>query len=98
MISYEDKQKVWAERRRLNIRFTPKHKGSKNYICKGDTSPGDKHCLKQLAEQNLKYKRKIKSLSKVSFDEEEEKTPVKTDSDIDAGDQFGGKNSKRTKK
>ena len=98
-ISYEDKQKVWAERRRLNIRFTPKYKSkNKKYLRQGDTSPSDKNRLKQLSEQNLKYKRKIKSLSKVSFEDDEDKPQSKNEEDIDAGDQFGGKASKKNKR
>ena len=69
------------------------------YIRKGDKSPSDKNRLKQLTDQNVKYRRKIKALSKVNFEEKpEEKSSGKKEDDIDAGDQFGGKISKRAKK
>ena len=83
----------------MNIRFTSKYKTkNKKFICQNDASPADQNVLKQLSDQNLKYKRKIKSLTKVSFDDDENKPPTKGEEDIDAGDQFGGKASKKNKK
>ena len=72
------------------------------YIRKGDTSSSDKsdkNRLKQLTDQNMKYKRRIKALKKVTFEENPQETSSsKKEEDIDAGDQFGGKSSKRAKK
>ena len=50
--------------------------------------------MKQLTEQNTFYKRKIKAL-KVSFGDGEE--TKEEDDTTDAGDQFGGKASKKNK-
>ena len=95
-IPYSDKQKVWNERRKLGIRFRPKNK-NKKYVRGDETDANTANQIKQLTEQNKLYKRKIKSLNKVSFD----KSANKNDQDgeeIDAGDQFGGKASKKNKK
>ena len=95
-LSYSDKQKVWNERKKLGIRYNPNPK-NKKYIRKQDSdknSASNANHMKQLTEQNKIYKRKIKAL-KVSFGDGEES---KEDEDtIDAGDQFGGKASKKNK-
>ena len=97
-LPYSDKQKVWNERKKLGIRY--KSKNNKYIRKEGAKSDADTtNQIKQLTEQNKKYKRQIKSLSKVSF--KEEKTSDANDNEntnIDAGDQFGGKASKRAKK
>ena len=94
-ISHGDRQKVWAERRRLGIKYTPKSKNRK-YIRKegksdDNVSPNTANRIKQLTDQNKLYKRKIKSLKKVENTDD----AGEVEDDIDAGDQFGGKAKKK---
>ena len=83
--------------RNLEFLFQSKNK---KYICNDitDNEANTANQIKQLTEQNKKYKRKIKSLTKVSFEEEKDTESNGADSNVNAGDQFGGKASKRAKK
>ena len=56
-------------------------------------SPSDANRLKQLVEQNSKYKRRIKALTRKN-----NSNPDNDDQSIDAGDQFGGKHAKKKAK
>ena len=53
------------------------------------------NCLKQLTDQNKKYKRKIKALKVKDGDNDDSES--KEDKDMGAGDQFGGKISKKVR-
>ena len=54
--------------------------------------------MNQLAAQNKKYKRKIKALRRKVDKGTAAQESDESDSDTDAGDQFGGKHSKKKKK
>ena len=89
-LPFKDRKAVIDERKRLGIRFQKKV-GSNDGGRK--LSPSDANRLKQLEEQNSKYKRRIKALTR--------KNNSNTDNDdqsIDAGDQFGGKHAKKKAK
>ena len=89
-LPFKDRKAVIEERKRLGIRFQKKM-GSNDGGRK--LSPSDANRLKQLEEQNSKYKRKIKALTR--------KNGSNTDNDdqsVDAGDQFGGRNAKKKAK
>ena len=94
-LSKEERSKVFAERKKL---------GAKGGIKKGKgngTPKSDANRMKQLADQNKKYKRQVKALKRKYLNEGDEIDSGEDEnskSDVDAGDQFGGKNSKRKKK
>ena len=94
-LSKEERSKVFAERKKL---------GAKGGIKKGKgngTPKSDANRMKQLADQNKKYKRQVKALKRKYLNEGDEidlGEDEESKSDVDAGDQFGGKNSKRKKK
>ena len=82
-LSKEDRNKVFAERKRLR---SQKKNGEKN---ENELNPSDTNRLNQLVEQNKKFKRQIKALKRKNANDGD-------DSDeADPGDQFGGKESKR---
>ena len=60
---------------------------------RGKKNQSDANQLKRLKKRNSKYKRTIKALRRNQEGDDED-----ADEDIDAGDQFGGKNSKKKKK
>ena len=90
-MSVEDSAKVMAERKRLNIR-----------LCKGDKgiqNPGGGKSVKALKKQNNTYKSQIKALerkmkTKDDDDDKEDESDV-SDDEQDAGDSFGGPESKK---
>jgi hypothetical protein len=92
-LSKEERSKVIAERKRLGVQGGKSGKGTSQ----SDTVTAN--TLKQLREQNKKYKRKIKALKRVTFkdDDDDDKNTSSAD-EIDAGDQFGGKASKKNAK
>ena len=86
-LSREERAKVFAERKRLGK--------------KGVGTKSQSHCLKQLREQNKKYKRQIASLKnekKEDLNKEIKSEDQEKHDDIDAGDQFGGREKKKAKK
>ena len=91
-LTYDDKKKVFAERKRLGIRY----KGQGNKRGK-EKSGSDVNKMKQLEKQNKLYKRKIKALKRSNDgeDEEEDQNEEKVE---DAGDAFGGSKKKKAKK
>ena len=89
-LPFKDRKAVIEERKRLGIRFQKKV-GSKDGGRK--LNPSDANRLKQLEEQNSKYKRKIKALTRKNGSNIEN-----DDQSIDAGDQFGGRNAKKKAK
>lgn len=91
-LSKEDQDKVRAERKKLGI--TKGGKGSGNKAT-------DVNRMKQLTAQNKKYKRTIKALKRKPSGDDATGTTAgasDSDSDTDAGDQFGGKHSKNKNK
>ena len=94
-LSKEDRAIVIAERKRLGL--TGRKSSGSNSDKNGKS---DINRINQLSAQNKKYKRQIKALKRQSkidnVDDGEDDTT--NDADIDAGDQFGGKASKRYRK
>lgn len=93
-LSKSDKDIVQAERKRLGIKFNPKSKGNQQ------SSANNVNRLKQLTQQNKKYRRQIKALKrgKSTNTDGDGDNDDDGDEDIDAGDQFGGKNGRRKQK
>ena len=94
-LSKGDRDIVKNERKKQGIKG-PKGGGPS----KSNTS-ADTNRMKQLAAQNKKYKRAIKALKSSSSDDTVPTAVTagsSDESDIDAGDQFGGKNSKKKSK
>ena len=89
-LTYNDKKKVFAERKRLGIRY--KSEGNEQGKKK---SGSDVNKMKQLEKQNKLYKRKIKALKRSNDDEE--KDDQNEEKVEDAGDAFGGKTKKAKK-
>ena len=92
-LSKEDCSKVIAECKRLGVQGRKGGKGtSQSDVATANT-------VKQLREQNKKFKRKIKALKRVTFkDDEDNGKDADSADEIDAGDQFGGKASKKNAK
>ena len=89
-LSEEDRSKVFEERKRLGV-------GKKKGGGKSGGGGNDQQAantLKQLRQQNKKQRRKIKALMKKSPDDDGSDSDDE-DTAQDAGDQFGGKNSKK---
>ena len=86
-LSNEDKSKVINERKRLGIRLGKGGKGS------ASSGKDTNKAFKKLKKQNKKFKRRIQAL--------QSKVAVETDGDnkvtLDAGDAFGGRQTKKAK-
>ena len=81
------KKKVLAERAKLKVKLGKGGKGTDNDEQKNNNK------LAQLKKQNSKYKRVIKALKRSQpQDDDEGRDAAETE---DAGDIFGGKNSKK---
>ena len=87
-LSQEDRSKVIEERKRLGA--NKKKSGGKE---KGKESS---NTIKQLRQQNQKQRRKIKALTRKNPDDDDDSDTAEEGND--AGDQFGGKNSKKKNK
>ena len=92
-LSFQERKIVIDERKRTGIRYKKKSGAGAG---KHGNSQSQSNRLKQLAEQNSKYKRTIKALKRKS--QENDKEDDDAEEDIDAGDQFGGKASKKQQK
>ena len=92
-LSDADRETVKAERKKLGIT----KKGNNNNGANTNQSKADANRLKQLAAQNKKMKRQIKALKRSNSKDNDDDDDA-SDGDTDAGDQFGGKASKRSKK
>ena len=97
-LSQEEKNLVGQERSRLGVR--PPRRGGGNNANNGNNGDGSRQSFskqnKDLKAQNQKYRRQIKALkrtTKTSDDTEEAETP-----EDDAGNHFGGRNAKKTKR
>ena len=89
-LSQADRDMVFAERKRLGL---SKGKTGGKGARRPNNAEGNR--LKQLTEQNKKYKRQIKAFKR---SDDLTNDGDSTGGDTDAGDQFGGKASKRAKK
>ena len=94
-LSQDDREIVMEERKRLGNKSG---KGNKNKS--GNKSKADTNRLNQLSTQNKKFKRQIKAMKRKTKDPDAD-VPSNGDNDsdngTDAGDQFGGKASKKKK-
>ena len=88
-LSFQERKEVIAERKRLGVKY--RKKGGAGAGGRGGGQSGSNR-LKQLKEQNSKYKRQIKALKREDNGDEGD------EDSIDAGDQFGGKQSKKKTK
>ena len=95
-LSQADRAIVYAERERLGL--NKNKRGNKN--ANGSNTNAESNRSKQLAEQNKKLKRQIKALkrSTINNDDTTNNDDNSNGDATDAGDQFGGKNSKKSKK
>ena len=93
-LSQADRNKVFAERERLGI---SKRKNGTDRSTPGNANAANANRIKQITEQNKKYKRQIKALRRTSTSSDKNDT-TSDDDNTDAGDQFGGKNSKKRAK
>ena len=93
-LSQADRNKVFAERERLGI---SKRKNGSDQSKSNNVNAANDNRIKQITEQNKKYKRQIKALKRSKTPNN--KNDANSDDDnADAGDQFGGKNSKKKAK
>jgi len=88
-LSAEDNQTVTAESKRLGMNSDE----GKSSSTSSASDVSARNAIKQLRAQNEKQKRKIKGLKRKST--VPENGDGGNDSDVDAGDQFGRKISKR---
>ena len=87
-------KKVIAERKKLGIRLGAGGKGDNK---SGGVAKGNP--LFKARKENSKFKRKIKALKKSIRESEVKPEDAEEESDDnDAGDQFGGKSSKKRQK
>ena len=96
-LSAEDRSKVMAERKRLNIRLGRGGKGHQNP--KGGKNSGQSS--QALKKQNSKFKRQIKALKrkmKSKDDNDNDANNSESEEEKDAGDSFGGRESKKNQK
>lgn len=85
-----DKRKVYTERKRLGVKFGT---SDSNRKIKSSDSSVSKNTILQLRNQAKTLKRQIKALKR----EPPSSTESSKDDAEDAGDEFGGKNSKKKK-
>ena len=89
----DTKKKILSERARLGVKLG---RGGK-----GQHSASSNSIVTKLKKANEKFKRKIKALKKLNptnEDNDNDDDDSSADESQDAGDQFGGKNSKKKKK
>ena len=94
-LTQEEKNKVLAEQK--------KHRSGNGGKKSKGKAAATANTIKQLKKQTAKYKRKIKAMKRVdgadvTDDDKGATVQEDSDSDFDAGDQFGGKNAKRQRK
>ena len=96
-LSFKDKKIVYDERKRKGIAPRSKDSKNRNNDQKGNNAvpSSDLNRIKQLKDQNTKYKRQIKALKRTG--DTEESAAASDDEKLDAGDQFGGKTAKKKK-
>jgi hypothetical protein len=93
-LSSSDKRLVYKERKRLGVKYGRGGNDGNRNVAKGNqgAKAANSNTITQLRKQNNNLKRRIKALKSTPTEESVE------DSNIDdAGDEFGGKNSKKKK-
>ena len=96
-IPLADRNKFYAERKKLGIKYdVNKRSGESSSSSSTSAFAKQSNTIKQLKATMKKQKRTIKSLKRRNISEGKE--DINSDSDADAGDQFGGKASKKKKK
>ena len=93
-LSQADRNKVFAERERLGI---SKRKNGSDKSKSGNVNAANANRIKQITEQNRKYKRQIKALKRTKTPNDKNDA-TSDDDNTDAGDQFGGRNSNKKAK
>ena len=95
-LTKRDHDIVMNERKRLGI-GAGKNGGKSSG---GNANKSDSNRMKQISEQNKKLKRQIKALKRKKDSDDASTAPTADNSndDIDAGDQFGGRNAKKKSK
>lgn len=93
-LSKADRQIVFAERKRIGVGKNKNGDDSKKSAKQKDAANANR--LKQLSDTNKRMKRQIKALKRSSTSNGDDNAD--SDSDIDAGDQFGGKAAKKKQK
>ena len=95
-LSQADRDIVKAERKRLGTKGKKNYNGNKN---KSSFNTNDSNRMKQLSDHNKKLKRQIKALERKSLNKSDgstvDDTTTSDNDEVDAGDQFGGKASKK---
>ena len=87
-LSEADHEKVKAKRVRKRAAWKTVQSNKDN--------TSNSNCMKQLVKQNKKYKQQIKSLKRSTTDNSNtDNSTNNDDEDADAGDQFGGRTSKK---
>jgi hypothetical protein len=96
-LSSDDRAIVMNERKRLGIQSK---KGNNAHKSRNkNSSSSDANRLKQLQDQNKKYKRQIKAMKRSDTDTTPEDSKSENEDSVnDAGDEFGGRNNKATKR
>jgi hypothetical protein len=96
-LSNDDRAIVMNERKRLGIQGKKGNNANKSR--NRNTSSSDANRMKQLQEQNHKYKRQIKAMKRNDTDPTPDEGKSDNDEPInDAGDEFGGRSNKATKR
>ena len=90
-ISFKERKIVIDERNRLGIKYKESGAGAGG---SGNIPSTDYNRIQKLKEQNQKYKRAIKALKRSNMDDVDDDA----EEDLDAGDKFRGKASKKKKK
>ena len=89
-LPFKDQKLVVDERKQQGIIYKGKNGAKSGERVNSNHSAADSNRFKKLKEHNQKYKRKIKALKRSNNSEDD------TDKEqLDAGDQFGGKSSKK---
>ena len=94
-LTIEEKNKVIAEQKKKGTSG-----GGKGKWNSSPSKASTANTMKQLKTQNQKYKRKIKALQRGDDGDgaNDNAKHNESDSDVDAGDQFGGRHNKQSKK
>ena len=92
----------WKSLLEEEVKLAEKARFSKkqNYTNSGGGKGGhsNSNTMKQLKSQNSKYKRQIKALKRSAGNDDSKESDEEKEEELDAGDQFGGKNARRKTK
>ena len=90
--SLSDSDRELVKKARMNKKLNSTKGGD------GKGGYSNNNTMKQLKVQNSKYKRQIKALKRSSANNDSDDNDKNVKEELDAGDQFGGKNSRKKKK